>query len=90
MEVEMHRLFNHPNILSLTGHAFTERGGKCEAWLLLPYISVCHLHLKACSSDPEISKCIKNKNILSLNSHYLTKCTNGIMLIIKNKASVSS
>ncbi|XP_053471045.1 serine/threonine-protein kinase 16 [Ictalurus furcatus] len=38
-EVEMHRLFNHPNILSLTGHAFTERGGKCEAWLLLPYIS---------------------------------------------------
>ncbi|KAL6481063.1 hypothetical protein MHYP_G00091430 [Metynnis hypsauchen] len=38
-EVEMHRLFNHPNILSLTGHAFTERGGKSEAWLLLPYIS---------------------------------------------------
>ncbi|XP_053333203.1 serine/threonine-protein kinase 16 [Clarias gariepinus] len=38
-EVEMHRLFNHPNILSLTGHAFMERGGKSEAWLLLPYIS---------------------------------------------------
>ncbi|KTG35587.1 hypothetical protein cypCar_00039323 [Cyprinus carpio] len=39
-EVEMHRLFNHPNILSLTSHTFMERGGKCEAWLLLPYISV--------------------------------------------------
>ncbi|KTG44105.1 hypothetical protein cypCar_00038204 [Cyprinus carpio] len=38
-EVEMHRLFNHPNILSLTAHTFMERGGKCEAWLLLPYIS---------------------------------------------------
>lgn len=46
-EVEMHRLFNHPNILSLTGHAFTERGGKSEAWLLLPYISVCLFHPKA-------------------------------------------
>lgn len=40
-EVEMHRLFNHPNILSLTGHTFMERGGKSEAWLLLPYVSVC-------------------------------------------------
>lgn len=39
-EVEMHRLFNHPNILSLTSHTFMERGTKCEAWLLLPYISV--------------------------------------------------
>lgn len=39
-EVEMHRLFNHPNILSLTSHTFMDRGGKCEAWLLLPYISV--------------------------------------------------
>ncbi|XP_027012377.1 serine/threonine-protein kinase 16 [Tachysurus fulvidraco] len=38
-EVEMHRLFNHPNVLSLTGYAFVERGGKSEAWLLLPYIS---------------------------------------------------
>ncbi len=39
-EVEMHRLFNHPNILSLTSHTFMERGTKCEAWLLLPYINV--------------------------------------------------
>ncbi|KAI1899115.1 hypothetical protein AGOR_G00058220 [Albula goreensis] len=38
-EVEMHRLFSHPNILSLAGHAFLERGGKSEACLLLPYIS---------------------------------------------------
>ncbi|XP_046886743.1 serine/threonine-protein kinase 16 isoform X2 [Hypomesus transpacificus] len=38
-EVDMHRLFNHPNILSLTAHTFVERGGKSEAWLLLPYIS---------------------------------------------------
>uniref|UniRef100_A0A8C2I1L8 non-specific serine/threonine protein kinase n=1 Tax=Cyprinus carpio TaxID=7962 RepID=A0A8C2I1L8_CYPCA len=38
-EVEMHCLFNHPNILSLTAHTFMERSGKCEAWLLLPYIS---------------------------------------------------
>ena len=39
-EVEMHRLFDHPNILRLTGHAFMERSGKSEAWLLLPYVSV--------------------------------------------------
>ena len=39
----MHRLFNHPNILSLTAHTFVERGGKSEAWLLLPYISVSRL-----------------------------------------------
>lgn len=39
-EVEMHQLFSHSNILSLTAHTFVERGGKCEAWLLLPYISV--------------------------------------------------
>ncbi|XP_057186745.1 serine/threonine-protein kinase 16 isoform X1 [Triplophysa rosa] len=38
-EVEMHQLFSHPNILALTAHTFMERGGKCEAWLLLPYIS---------------------------------------------------
>ncbi|XP_076879374.1 serine/threonine-protein kinase 16 isoform X2 [Brachyhypopomus gauderio] len=38
-EVDMHRLFRHPNILSLSGHAFVERNGKSEAWLLLPYIS---------------------------------------------------
>nr|XP_023661643.1 serine/threonine-protein kinase 16 [Paramormyrops kingsleyae] len=37
-EVEMHRLFNHPNVLSLAGHTFVDRGGKSEAWLLLPYI----------------------------------------------------
>ncbi|KAG5262159.1 hypothetical protein AALO_G00292880 [Alosa alosa] len=38
-EVEMHRLFDHPNVLRLTGHAFVERAGKTEAWLLLPYVS---------------------------------------------------
>ncbi|KAL2087978.1 hypothetical protein ACEWY4_016806 [Coilia grayii] len=38
-EVEMHRLFEHPNVLRLTAHAFMERGGKTEAWLLLPYVS---------------------------------------------------
>ncbi|XP_048861870.1 serine/threonine-protein kinase 16 [Brienomyrus brachyistius] len=37
-EVEMHQLFNHPNVLSLAGHTFVDRGGKTEAWLLLPYI----------------------------------------------------
>ena len=39
-EVEMHQLFNHPNILGLTAHTFVDRSGKTEAWLLLPYISV--------------------------------------------------
>ncbi|KAJ8383587.1 hypothetical protein AAFF_G00216600 [Aldrovandia affinis] len=39
-EVDMHRLFSHPNILSLAGHAFMERGGKSEACLLLPYVSM--------------------------------------------------
>ncbi|CAL8364118.1 serine/threonine-protein kinase 16 [Gadus morhua] len=38
-EVEMHQLFNHPNILGLTAHTFVDRSGKTEAWLLLPYIS---------------------------------------------------
>ncbi|XP_062865869.1 serine/threonine-protein kinase 16 [Trichomycterus rosablanca] len=38
-EVENHRLFNHPNVLSLTGSSFVERGGKTEAWILLPYVS---------------------------------------------------
>lgn len=38
-EVEMHRLFSHPNILGLTAHTFVDRGGKSEAWLLLPYVS---------------------------------------------------
>lgn len=38
-EVEMHQMFNHPNILSLVAHAFIERAGKTEAWLLLPYMS---------------------------------------------------
>ncbi|XP_045554419.1 serine/threonine-protein kinase 16 isoform X1 [Salmo salar] len=37
-EVEMHRLFSHPNILGLAGHTFIERGGKSEAWILLPYV----------------------------------------------------
>lgn len=39
-EVEMHQMFNHPNILSLVAHTFIDRGGKTEAWLLLPYIRV--------------------------------------------------
>eukprot|EP00063_Salmo_salar_P033104 XP_014007939.1 PREDICTED: serine/threonine-protein kinase 16-like [Salmo salar] len=39
-EVEMHRLFSHPNILGLAGHTFIERGGKSEAWILLPYVQV--------------------------------------------------
>ncbi|KAG8432234.1 hypothetical protein GDO86_016754 [Hymenochirus boettgeri] len=37
-EVEMHRLFNHPNILRLEAHCIIERGSKWEAWLLLPYV----------------------------------------------------
>ncbi|KAM6979435.1 serine/threonine-protein kinase 16 [Aplochiton taeniatus] len=37
-EMEMHRLFTHPNVLGLTAQTFVERGGKSEAWLLLPYI----------------------------------------------------
>lgn len=39
-EVEMHQMFNHPNILSLVAHTFGDRNGKSEAWLLLPYIRV--------------------------------------------------
>ncbi|XP_068435806.1 serine/threonine-protein kinase 16 isoform X2 [Clinocottus analis] len=37
-EVEMHQIFNHPNVLSLVANTFVDRGGKTEAWLLLPYI----------------------------------------------------
>lgn len=39
-EVEMHQTFNHPNILNLVAHTFVDRGGKSEAWLLLPYMRV--------------------------------------------------
>lgn len=39
-EVEMHQLFNHPNILTLVAHTFTDCEGKTEAWLLLPYFRV--------------------------------------------------
>ncbi|MGH0146774.1 UNVERIFIED_CONTAM: hypothetical protein FKN15_009046 [Acipenser sinensis] len=39
-EVEMHRLISHPNVLSLTAHTFVDKGAKCEAWLLLPFIRV--------------------------------------------------
>lgn len=39
-EVEMHQMFNHPNVLTLVAHTFVDRGGKTEAWLLLPYIRV--------------------------------------------------
>ncbi|XP_048342954.1 serine/threonine-protein kinase 16 isoform X2 [Sphaerodactylus townsendi] len=37
-EVEMHLLFDHPNILPLCAHAMMERGSKYEAWLLLPFL----------------------------------------------------
>lgn len=39
-EVEMHQMFNHPNVLTLVAHTFVDHGGKTEAWLLLPYMSV--------------------------------------------------
>lgn len=39
-EVEMHLLFEHPNILTLCAHAMVERGSKHEAWLLLPFLKV--------------------------------------------------
>ncbi|KAJ6665537.1 hypothetical protein lerEdw1_003379 [Lerista edwardsae] len=37
-EVEMHLLFEHPNILPLCAHSVVERGSKHEAWLLLPFL----------------------------------------------------
>ncbi|XP_032073734.1 serine/threonine-protein kinase 16 isoform X3 [Thamnophis elegans] len=37
-EVEMHLLFEHPNILPLCAHAMVEKGSKHEAWLLLPFL----------------------------------------------------
>ncbi|XP_076196888.1 serine/threonine-protein kinase 16 isoform X1 [Aptenodytes patagonicus] len=37
-EVEMHGLFDHPNILRLEAHCMVEKGAKHEAWLLLPYV----------------------------------------------------
>ncbi|NXA07282.1 STK16 kinase, partial [Sapayoa aenigma] len=37
-EVEMHSLFDHPNILRLVAHCMVEKGAKHEAWLLLPYV----------------------------------------------------
>lgn len=39
-EVEMHGLFDHPNILRLVAHCMVEKGAKHEAWLLLPYVKV--------------------------------------------------
>lgn len=39
-EVEMHLLFDHPNILPLCAHSIVERGSKHEAWLLLPFLKV--------------------------------------------------
>ncbi|XP_020858383.1 serine/threonine-protein kinase 16 [Phascolarctos cinereus] len=36
-EADMHRLFQHPNILRLEAYCLTERGSKQEAWLLLPF-----------------------------------------------------
>ncbi|XP_073503435.1 serine/threonine-protein kinase 16 [Phyllobates terribilis] len=37
-EVEMHRLYSHPNILRLEAHCMMEKGPKWEAWLLLPFV----------------------------------------------------
>uniref|UniRef100_A0A8C0IWY0 non-specific serine/threonine protein kinase n=1 Tax=Chelonoidis abingdonii TaxID=106734 RepID=A0A8C0IWY0_CHEAB len=37
-EVEMHGLFEHPNILRLEAHCMVEKGPKHEAWLLLPFL----------------------------------------------------
>ncbi|XP_078083949.1 serine/threonine-protein kinase 16 isoform X2 [Mustelus asterias] len=37
-EVEMHQMFNHPNILHLEAYCIMDKGPKCEGWLLLPYI----------------------------------------------------
>ncbi|NWH59715.1 STK16 kinase, partial [Geococcyx californianus] len=37
-EVEMHSLFDHPNILHLEANSMVEKGAKHEAWLLLPYV----------------------------------------------------
>uniref|UniRef100_UPI00398EB696 serine/threonine-protein kinase 16 n=1 Tax=Pristiophorus japonicus TaxID=55135 RepID=UPI00398EB696 len=37
-EVEMHRMFSHPNILRLEAHCIMDKSPKCEGWLLLPYI----------------------------------------------------
>ncbi|XP_072117084.1 serine/threonine-protein kinase 16 isoform X1 [Mobula birostris] len=37
-EVEMHRMFNHPNVLSLEAYSIIDKSPKCETWLLLPYI----------------------------------------------------
>lgn len=39
-EVEMHQLFEHPNILPLRAYAMVERRSKHEAWLLLPFLKV--------------------------------------------------
>ncbi|XP_049624334.1 serine/threonine-protein kinase 16 isoform X4 [Suncus etruscus] len=36
-EADMHRLFDHPNILHLVAYCVKERGAKLEAWLLLPF-----------------------------------------------------
>lgn len=42
-EVEMHLLFEHPNILPICAHAMVEKGSKHEAWLLLPFLKVSSL-----------------------------------------------
>ncbi|XP_028663030.1 serine/threonine-protein kinase 16 [Erpetoichthys calabaricus] len=37
-EMEMHQLISHPNVLSLNAFTFVNKGNKCEAWLLLPFV----------------------------------------------------
>ncbi|XP_039612467.1 serine/threonine-protein kinase 16 [Polypterus senegalus] len=37
-EMEMHQLISHPNVLPLTAFTFVNKGNKCEAWLLLPFV----------------------------------------------------
>ncbi|NWW27590.1 STK16 kinase, partial [Falcunculus frontatus] len=52
-EVEMHGLFDHPNILRLVAHCMVEKGAKHEAWLLLPYVKVRRAFLAAPPSQEQ-------------------------------------
>ncbi|XP_061608973.1 serine/threonine-protein kinase 16 isoform X2 [Phyllopteryx taeniolatus] len=64
-EVEMHQMFNHPNILSLVAHTFVERNGKSEAWLLLPYIRKGSLW-SVLEKLQENGSCMPEKQILKI------------------------
>lgn len=76
-EADMHRLFQHPNILRLMAYSLKERGAKHEAWLLLPFFKVrktCGFRGGCNSAQPHQGLC-GHSNINMLGSHALVLVT---------------